>query len=158
MDVIIRTLRPEDAEISWKWRNDPEIWKYTDRTHTNYITKEIEQAWIIQVLKNEKERRFAICIEEEQKYVGNIHLSFNENSDVGDCHIFIGEKSQWGKGIATKSTKLLIEFAQQNLPLKKLREKIHANNKAAQIYLGRLGFRETGETCGQFINLVLPLA
>ena len=157
MDVTIRTLRPEDAEISWKWRNDPEIWIYTDRTHTNYITKEIEQAWIEQVLKNERERRFAICIGEEQTYVGNIHISFNENCDVGMCHIFIGEKSQWGKGIATKSTKLLIEYVRQNLPLKKLREKIHANNMAAKIYLGRIGFKETGETCSQFIHLELPL-
>ena len=155
-NIIIRRLQPEDAEISWKWRNDPELWKFTDRTHSNYITKEIEQAWLERVLSNENDIRFAICIGEEQRYIGNINLLINENK-VGECHIFIGDKNQWGKGIAYTSTMLLIEYVRKNVRLNKIRAKIHTDNIASRINLNKMGFKETGETCGQYLFFDLQL-
>ena len=155
-DIIIRKLKPEDAETSWKWRNDPELWKFTDRTHSNYITKEIEQAWIERVLNSGTDERFAICMGKEHRYIGNIHLSISENK-VGECHIFIGDKNQWGKGIAYKSTMLLIEYARQNLQLNKIRAKIHTDNMASRVNLNKMGFNETGEIDGQYLFFELSL-
>jgi len=155
-DIIIRKLKPEDAETSWKWRNNPELWKFTDRTHSNYITKEVEQAWIERVLSDEADKRFAICLGKEQRYIGNIHLSISEDK-VGECHIFIGDKTQWGKGIAYKSTMLLIEYARQNLQLNRIRAKIHTDNMASRVNLNKMGFKETGETCGQYLFFELLL-
>ena len=155
-DIIIRRLEPEDAETSWKWRNDPELWKFTDRAHWNHITKEIEQEWIKSALNSETVKRFAICIGKKQRYIGNIHLSICENK-IGECHIFIGDKNQWGKGIAYKSTMLLIEYARQNFQLNKIRAKIHTDNMASRINLNKMGFKETGEIDGQYLFFELSL-
>ena len=155
-EIIIRKLEPNDAEISWKWRNDPEIWKYTDRSHHDYITKEIEQAWIEQSLTQAGNKRFAICVGREQKYVGNIQLCIDENDEAA-YHIFIGDREQWGKGIAYKATSWVIEYASNELHLKKLIAKVHKDNEASLKFLTKSGFRKNEKTLGNFVWLELPL-
>ena len=150
-NLIIRKLTPEDAEISWKWRNDPELWKYTDRSHTNYVTKEIERAWIERTLML-NDQRFAICIGAEQKYSGNLYLCIEENGEAS-YHIFIGDKEQWGKGIAYKVTLWVIEYAQKELRLKKLIAKVHQDNEASLKFLTKAGFCKTEKVLGNFIWL-----
>ena len=113
-DIFFRELNPKDAEISWKWRNDPEIWKYTRRVHREHITKEIEQAWIEQELKKDNVKRFAICIGNQQKYVGNVHLCI-EKSGEAECHIFIGDKEQqWEKGSFPKPNNGAMNMREKN--------------------------------------------
>jgi len=41
MKVIIRPLQETDAFISNKWRNNPDIWKYTGNKPDKEITLEI---------------------------------------------------------------------------------------------------------------------
>ena len=155
-DLIIRKLEPKDAEISWKWRNDPEIWKYTDRSHNNFITKEIEQAWIEQGFAQANNKRFAICVGKDQKYIGNVHLNIDDN-DEASYHIFIGDKEYWGRGIASKATSWLIEYTHQELHLKKLIAKVHKDNQASLGFLTKSGFRKIEKTLGNFVWLELPL-
>ena len=156
-EIIIRKIKPEDAEISWKWRNDPELWKYTDRSHTNYITKEIEQTWIEQILMQDDRELFAICIGKEQKYIGNARLCIGENNEA-TYHIFIGNKEYWKKGIAFDVTLLIVEYAQKELKLKKIIAKIHQNNQASIKFLTKAGFRKTEKTLGDFIWLDIQLS
>lgn len=150
-EITFRKLRPEDAEISWHWRNDPEIWKYTGRVHRNYITKEIEQAWIEQELAKEDVNRFAICIGSEQRYIGNIHLTFDESGTAAECHIFIGDKELWGKGIASSAMTWFVDYARKELPLKRLIGKFHKDNEPILKLASKLGFSKTGETSGDYI-------
>jgi len=44
--VLIRPLQIEDASISWKWRNDPVVWKYTGSKPNIKVTEEIEKRWL----------------------------------------------------------------------------------------------------------------
>jgi RimJ/RimL family protein N-acetyltransferase len=140
MKVIIRELRIEDAEISWRWRNDPEIWKLTGRKWNNHVSPEIEKDWIRMVIKDEKSKRFAICVGNQQRYVGNVQLTNITKKDAV-FHIFIGEKEYWGKGIALAATKLLIEYAHINLKLDRVILKVNRNNIAALKVYEKVGFR-----------------
>jgi RimJ/RimL family protein N-acetyltransferase len=151
-DFIIRKLEPEDAAISWKWRNDHEIWKYTDRSHYQHISKEIEQAWIEQGLAQTEHKRFAICIGREQKYIGNITLCMDREGEAA-YHIFIGDKEQWGKGIAFRATSWVIEYARNELNLNKIVAKVHQNNTASIKFLTKSGFRKTEKILGDFVWL-----
>ena len=155
-EITFRKLRPEDAEISWHWRNDPELWKYTDRTHNNYITKEIEQAWIEQELAKEDVKRFAICIGSEQRYIGNISLRIEKDGEAS-FPIFIGDKEQWGKGITSKALSWCVDYARKELRLKKLIGKIHKNNEASIRASTKAGFRKTGIISGDFVHLEVLL-
>jgi RimJ/RimL family protein N-acetyltransferase len=155
MKVIIRQLRVEDADISWKWRNDSEVWTLTGRNWNNLVTKEIEAAWIEKVITNTDEVRLAICVEDEQRYVGNIQLT-NVEENQAEYHIFIGDKSYWGKGIATLATELLFDYAKDKLQLKKIYLSVHKENEAAQAVYRKLGFEEIS-VVDNFIKMEVDL-
>jgi len=116
--VLIRPLRIEDAKISFKWRNDTEIWKFTGRSHNNLITEEIETNWLFEKLNLLNSTYFAII--SDNQYIGNIQITDIIESEKGQYHIFIGEKLFWGKGIAKLATAQIIRFAKEKLNLKEL--------------------------------------
>ena len=139
MEVTIRPLSEEDAYISYKWRNDPEVFKYTGTVYSNVIDLETELNWIKKVIANTNDYRCAIIA--DGKYVGNIYL--NEiNTGVGKYNIFIGDKNVWGKGVAKAASLLLIKYGFENLGLREIQLRVRIlNERAYQLYL-KLGFKE----------------
>lgn len=139
MKVEIRPLEIEDAYTSVKWRNDPEVFKYTGNTYNHEITIESELNWIKMALLNPKDYRCAIIV--DGKYVGNIYLTDIENG-IGNYHIFIGDKSYWGKGVAKKASQLIISYAFNKLKLTEIRLKVNVANLQAICLYRKLGFQE----------------
>ena len=151
MTVVIRPLVKEDANISYKWRNNPEIWKYTGSRPDREITLDIELEWIENVLHRENEKRFAILV--DNVYVGNTQLtSITDESAV--FHIFIGDTKYWGKGVASKAMDLLMNFAKNELNLEKLILTVNQENKSAVNLYKRKGFVSVGiETKNSFLKM-----
>ena len=151
MNVVIRPLVKEDANISYKWRNNPEIWKYTGSRPDREITLDIELEWIENVLHRENEKRFAILV--DNVYVGNTQLtSITDESAV--FHIFIGDTKYWGKGVASKAMDLLMNFAKNELNLEKLILTVNQENKSALNLYKRKGFVSVGiETKNSFVKM-----
>lgn len=116
--VVIRPLEISDAEVSWKWRNDEVVWKFTGSKPQNKITLEVELEWIKKVINEENSKRFAILVDDI--YVGNIQLTNIQKGETGEYHIFIGNKEYWNKGIAKYATSQIIKYAKNILNLKKL--------------------------------------
>ena len=138
-NIFLRDLTLKDALISCHWRNDPEIWQYTGSRPNRYITEEIETEWLRGVLADESRKTLAICLKENSRYVGNVQVT-NIKDNEAHFHIFIGDKSVWGRGIGTAATLEMLKFAKYNLHLKKLKLWVHEENAAAKkIYLN-VGF------------------
>lgn len=127
-NVLIRPLQKEDALISYQWRNDPEVWKFTGSRPDIEITKEIESEWIVKVLQDEKSKRFAILCDNE--YIGNVHLNNIENN-TAEFHIFIGNKDFWGKGISQLATYQILYYAKEVLKLSEIYLHVKPENIAA---------------------------
>lgn len=127
-NVYIRPLKIEDAQVSFKWRNDPAVWLYTGARPNKEITFQIEDEWIRNVINEKYSKRFAIIVDEV--YVGNIQLT-EITKDTAEYHIFIGDKNYWGKGIAHLATYQLLHFAKEELSLKNINLTVHEDNKAA---------------------------
>lgn len=151
MDINIRPLRIEDAQISFKWRNDPEVFKYTGNTYSNLITYETELNWIKKVINNPDEARFAI--EVEGRYIGNIYLT-NINELSAEYHIFIGDKTFWGKGIGEKASLLIIEYGFKILNLRNIFLNVRHENKRAISLYQKIGFREI-EFNESFVKMII---
>ena len=117
MNVYLRSLEVDDAKISYKWRNNNKIWKYTGRKPNILITKEIELKWIKDVLKRSDEVRYAICESISDKYIGNVQLT-NIDKNSAEFHIFIGDTSFWGMGLGTLATSKMIHIGFNKLKLK----------------------------------------
>ncbi|MNU43927.1 Spermidine N(1)-acetyltransferase [compost metagenome] len=141
--VYIRPLVLSDANVSYQWRNDSDIWKYTEFKPDRYISLETEQEWIKGKLENKDERRFAICLKENNQYIGNIQL-LTINNGLASFHIFIGEKSLWGNGIGKQATKLILKYAFFELGLKCVLLEVNPLNIPAYKTYERMGFVAVG--------------
>ena len=145
MKITIRPLRIEDAYTSVKWRNDPEVFKYTGNTYSQEITIESEIEWIRKVISKPNDYRCAILADDV--YVGNIYLTDITN-EKADYHIFIGEKDYWGKGVAREASQLILEYAFSHLQLKWVELRVKKqNNRAIALYiaLGFKSFKDEGD-------------
>lgn len=153
MEVYIRLLQEDDAKTSYAWRNDPEIWKYTGSRPDHVITLDDELNWIRKAMRDESARRFAIIADEV--YVGNIYLT-NIHSKQAEYHIFLGNKEYMGRGVAKQASKLIIDYARDELGLNVVTLQVRPENeRAVQLYMS-LGFVVTSED-EEFLNMSITL-
>ncbi|WP_102980805.1 GNAT family N-acetyltransferase [Chryseobacterium scophthalmum] len=158
-NVYIRPLQENDAETSYKWRNDPSIWAFTASKPNNVITPEIEKRWMQKVIKDETSRRFAIIA--DNNYIGNIQIT-NINNDSAEYHIFIGVKEWWGKGISHLATYQILHFSKEILKLKKIYLSVSQENISAIKSYIKSGFTEVARENGwlkmecKLIELSIP--
>lgn len=141
MEVTIRPLEVNDALISYRWRNNPEIWEYTRNKPNIVVTPEIEFEWIKKVISNNDERRYAIIA--DGNYVGNTYLT-NIKNNTASFHIFIGDKNYWGKGIARCAVNCLFEKCKAELNIKTINLNVHPENLRAVSLYNSLGFINNG--------------
>lgn len=139
MEVKIRPLEIEDAYTSVKWRNDPEVFLYTGNTYDHIITIESELEWIKRVIANSDDYRCAIIV--DGLYVGNIYLT-DIKEGKATYHIFIGDKSFWGKGVAKEASMLIIQYGFKNLQLYEINLKVKKQNTRAYSLYKKIGFEE----------------
>ena len=139
MNVRIRPLKEQDAYTSVKWRNDPEVFKFTGNIYNHEITLDNELEWIRKVTANPTDYCCAILVDEV--YVGNIYLT-DIKEGTAHFHIFIGDKSYWGKGVAKRASLLILEYAFNVLNIKEVLLRVrNVNTSAYNLYL-RLGFKD----------------
>lgn len=150
MDIYLRPLSLEDAKTSYKWRNDPEIWKYTDNRPDRKITQRTEESWLTKVSDRKDSARFAICIKNTDKYIGNVQLT-SINNQTAEFHIFIGNKKYWGKKIAQKASRLILVYAKHQLHLKSVYLSVNLKNKTAISAYEKVGFTFSAIIEGQMI-------
>ncbi len=139
MKTIIRPLIIDDAKISYKWRNNSEIWKFTGRRPDRFISYKDELKWIKDVLARDNEKRFAIVSDDH--YVGNIQLTGINRSEAF-YHIFIGEKIFWGQGIGYEATKLILTYAFQELKLDFVKLQVRVEHENGIRLFKKNGFQE----------------
>lgn len=152
MTVEIRPLKIEDAYTSVKWRNDPEVFKYTGNIYDHEITIESELEWIKRVISNPLDYRCAIIA--DNIYVGNIYLTDIQDG-IANYHIFIGEKDYWGKGIAKKASRLIIDYGFNTLGLNQINLSVRKANIAAKCLYKSLAFKELMENENEMIEMYL---
>jgi diamine N-acetyltransferase len=152
--TYIRPLVLNDANTSYKWRNNPLIWKFTGSKPHKHITAKTETEWLRKCLASENEKRFAICLNSTDQYVGNIQLTNIDESEA-QYHIFIGETDVWGKGIAKEATIQLLKFAFEELGLIRVWLEVNEENLSAISVYRNVGFEVQHTTKENFIKMIL---
>ena len=140
--INLRPIENRDLKVLNKWKNDYEIFKYLGGGFQPQSINEQEK-YISNLINNSvTSKRFIIDNGEAIGMVGLYDINFiNRNCDLG---IYIGEKSEQGKGYAKETMDLILDFAFNNLNLKKIKlNVVNANNKAINLY-NSLGFKEVG--------------
>lgn len=148
-EILIRKLQEGDAKISYQWRNDKEVFKYTGNTYNKYISYETELEWIKRVIRNVNEYRCAI--EADGKYVGNIYLT-DIDEESAEYQIFIGEKDYWGRGVAVEASRQILKYAFEKKGLKYVYLHVREDNERALQLYKKLGFIPQGKN-GNWIKM-----
>ena len=137
--IFIKTLVLEDVEEQYvDWLNDYEIIKFTEQKdfkHTMDSTKD----FVAKKYFSKNDLLFGIFV--EGLHVGNIKLGpIKFEHMVAEISYFIGNKEFWGKGIASKCVKTIVQFAIVDLGLKKINAGYYENNIGSAKVFQKCGF------------------
>lgn len=143
--IYLRPLTVTDANVSYLWRADPEVWKYTQIKANNNITQAIEADWLQHKLLKDNDARFAICLTKENEYIGNAQLIEIENGRA-ELYIFIGDRNHWASGVGSYATQLILQYGFNNLQLNGVFLHVNKDNTAAMSIFNKYGFSIVSET------------
>jgi spore coat polysaccharide biosynthesis predicted glycosyltransferase SpsG/RimJ/RimL family protein N-acetyltransferase len=133
--INLRPLKITDTPTIIRWRNDVEIKKWM--INQDSISKESHIDWF-----NSRKNRFDFIIEENKskKPIGTLNLKLTSKFEA-ELGKLIGENFFLGKGYANESSNLLINFAFNNLYLKKLFVYTKTTNQKNINLNKKLGFK-----------------
>lgn len=121
--IFLRAFESDDYVLINKWRNDPEIHKYTGG-HILFVSQEREKAWVNEKAMNNRDSIYlAICTNDENKYmIGYISLvdidHWNRTANVGG--ILIGDKKHSNSYAAIEASLMLFKYAFEELNINRL--------------------------------------
>lgn len=137
----LRAPRKEEAATYVSWFGDPEVIRYTLQVGPMSIWQEED------FIKRIGEDRNAISwvIELDGRPVGWTGLGgINWRNGNGESGIVIGDKTAWGKGVATEAIAMRTRFCFRELNLHKIHTRVYADNEASKRALMKSGYREYG--------------
>ena len=136
--VTLRPLQLEDAELVVQWRNDPEIRKQLFSQEPLTIESHLE--WFRRPKSNRLD--FVICLHESERPIGTVnytHIDFqNGKAESGKM---LGDRTQWGKGLAKEAFRLWLAFGFESLNLTYIYVRILSGNLRNIKLNERLGFQ-----------------
>ena len=138
-EVTIRPITYDDTENIIKWRNSEYVnSRFIDR---RLFTKESHEAWLKNFVEAGKAAQFIILLDGEA--VGSVYLrDIDADKKEAEYGIFIGEESARGKGVGTKSAKLILKYAFEELKLEKIFLRVFKDNPGAVRSYEKAGFKK----------------
>lgn len=142
--IYLRALEAEDYKVSVKWRNDPEIQSMVGG-HSYFVSLEKEKEWVHNTIFNNNRIVLAICLVENDKYIGNVMLQEIDYID-GTAHVpvLIGDKDEWGKGYATEARFMILKFAFEERRLNRIWALIKEDNIGSIKMHEKCGYKKEG--------------
>jgi len=143
--VRLRALKSDDARVSFEWRNDFDLVSLQGGNFLP-VSAEREREWIDTAVKNDSNNlRLAIEVRDGGKYIGNVGLtSIDWRNRRGEFGIFIGDRSEWGKGYGQDATRTMLGFAFNELNLARVYLSVRVDNRPAINIYEKCGFRQEG--------------
>jgi len=138
--IYLRILEEDDASEEYaSWINDSEVNRYLE---TKKTTAEDLKKYIAEKRKSEECLFFGIFLKESKKHIGNIKLEpIDTKEKIATMGMMIGDKSHWGKGIATEALNILVDWAFNNLDIYEIDLGVLKDNAAAIKVYEKSGFK-----------------
>lgn len=109
------------------------------------LSKTEIEAYAREQMKSETKCYFAIYLKEHHTFVGTVRLGHIDwRTGTADVGILIGDKANWGKGIATDAVYTICTYGFKTLSLRKITGGTSENNAAMVQCFHRLGFKQEG--------------
>lgn len=142
--VYLRALELEDYKTSIKWRKDDEIWSMLGGTKY-FVSEAYEKKWVEDAIYNGKEIRLAVCLKENDRYIGNVYATGIDNiNHTCTTHVLIGERDCWSKGYASEAYSLLLNYVFEERNLNRAQALILESNIASIRMHQKVGYKKEG--------------
>ena len=131
------------------WLNDAVIMQHTEQQFRKTTPKDASD-YVASMARSKTDLFYGLFYEET--HIGSIKLGkINPNHKTADLSYIIGDKSFWGKGIASKMIKKMVSLSFERLELEKVVAGVYATNLASIRVLEKNGFVCEGKQREQFI-------
>lgn len=127
--VFLRSLETTDINENYlSWFKDEEVTKFLE-VDGKSLTKEEVIRYINEGKNSKSYFMYAICIKENNKHIGNLKIGpINYKHGISDFITVIGDRAQWGKGLASEAIRLGIKLAFEKFNIRKLSAGVYSDN------------------------------
>ena len=141
--LILRELRPEDAETVFRLLSDAEVVRYYDplMTHLEQAQRSIERHRAR--FENNEGIRWGITMKGEDTIVGNCGFFRDKDNFLAELS-YVLAKSYWNKGFMPEALEAIIAFGFEHYQLHRIEAHVALPNLASVRVLQKLGFQEEG--------------
>ena len=135
----LRLFTHDDLQIMFKLNSDPEVIKYADTPARDMeeVRERLEQGPLFDYEKYGY-GRFAVELKETGKVIGFCGIKYLPEIDLPEVG-YRYLKEYWGRGIGTEAAKACVEFAREDLKIRKLVALIIPENIASIKVAEKLG-------------------
>ncbi len=128
--TYLRVINVNDVNSTYlSWLNDYEVIKFTEQKDIQHTIVSIKE-YVLEKFNSDNDFLFGIFYFD--RHIGNIKLGPISNIDKSaEVSFLIGNKDCWGKGIATKALKRIINFGANELAIRRFNAGYYSNNKAS---------------------------
>ena len=157
-NIILRSIENKDADLLYKAINTPELVRFNAPFKPVHEVHHLE--WLTNLLNDASKELFAIEISEE--VVGCIQLiDIHPIHRSAELTLRIFDEENRGKGIGTKSVRLLCEHAFTDLGLVRVWLRVFSSNEKAIEAYKKAGFlveglmKKAAFIKGEFVDMVV---
>lgn len=141
----LRPLKPSDVNFFKLWVFDQEVIRYSMTKFHRMIDERDAVDWFRSTLFDKKVFQWGLTDPQSGDLIGYAGISaLNEIDKNGEFFIFIGNKSYWGKGIASFVTKEVVRMSFDQLNLHRIFLTASSHNPGAVKAYEKAGFIHEG--------------
>jgi RimJ/RimL family protein N-acetyltransferase len=143
--VTLRLVTMEDCSERYvSWLRDVEVSRYLE---TRWAEQDLDsvRAFVGSMIDSAHSYLFAIVENERELHVGNIKIGpIQERHSYADISYFLGDRTVWGKGLATEAIRLVTFIAFERLGLHRVQAGLYEGNVGSSRALEKAGFTLEG--------------
>jgi [ribosomal protein S5]-alanine N-acetyltransferase len=151
--LLLRPLESFDAPLVYEYMQDKEIaantllipYPYPEGAADNWIRG------TRQAMEMEKTFTFGIVLRQENRFVGAVGLSIEEDHRRGELGYWLGKRF-WGQGYATEASRRMIQFGFEVMNLNRIYATYFAENIPSARVLEKCGMLYEGVLRGHFFK------
>lgn len=143
--IQLKPLTEVHLEPFLNWLRDEEVIKYSLTAFQGFNSDNDIRSWYSTLLSNDKDFIRGIFLSSNDALVGYAGICAISNlNKSGEYFVFIGDKSQWGRGIGTITTQKVLEYGFEQLKLHRIMLTVSEPNMGGIRAYEKAGFQLEG--------------
>jgi RimJ/RimL family protein N-acetyltransferase len=137
--------------------NDSNVMKFTEArfTHWGYLSA---FRFACRANRSGDSIQASVLIKETNQWIGNVRIfNWHPHHRTAELSFLFFDQSHWNKGYATEAVSALIEFAADNLGVRKIYGDFYEPNLFSGKLFIKLGFEVEGRSKAHFLINELPV-